>query len=81
MITHTAWFARFFKAVTAFPKTIIMAGLILILSSAVFIPTLQKDTRSDAFIPPDHPVLIYRDQVKDIFGLEDPMVIAIVNEG
>lgn len=81
MINNTTWPARFFKAVTAFPKTIIMVGLILILSSAFFIPTLQKDTRSDAFIPPDHPALIYRDQVKDIFGLQDPMVIAIVNEG
>ncbi|MCH9638509.1 MAG: MMPL family transporter, partial [Betaproteobacteria bacterium] len=72
---------RFFQSVLAYPKTIIVAGLILILGSAIFIPTLQKDTRSDAFIPPDHPALIYRDKVEDIFGLKDPMVIAIVNEG
>jgi uncharacterized protein len=80
-INNEIWVTRFFQAVTAFPKTIIIAGLVLILSSAVFIPTLQKDTRSDAFIPPDHPALIYRDKVEDIFGLKDPMVIAIVNEG
>ncbi len=79
-VSYEIWASRFFQAVTAFPKTIIFAGLILILGSAIFIPTLQKDTRSDAFIPPDHPALIYRDKVEDIFGLKDPMVIAIVNE-
>lgn len=78
---NETWASRFFHVVTACPKTTIIVGLILILSSAIFIPTLQKDTRSDAFIPPDHPALIYRDQVKDIFGLQDPMVIAVVNEG
>ena len=73
--------ARFFRAVTNYPKTILIAGLILIVVSAVFIPTLEKDTRSDAFMPPDHPSLVYRDKVKEIFGLKDPMVIAVVNEG
>jgi len=46
-----------------------------------FIPQLEKDTRSDAFMPPDHPALVYRNQLKEIFGLKDPMVIAVVNEG
>lgn len=73
--------ARFFLAVTAFPKTVLIAGLILIIASAVFIPTLEKDTRSDAFMPPDHPALVYREKVEEIFGLKDPMVIAVVNEG
>lgn len=72
---------RFFSAVTAYPKIIIVTGLIMIIASATFIPTLQKDTRSDAFMPPDHPALVYRAKVKDIFGLKDPMVIAIVNDG
>ncbi|NOX43237.1 MAG: MMPL family transporter [Gammaproteobacteria bacterium] len=72
---------RFFNAVTAYPKTILFAGLVLIIVSASFIPTLVKDTRSDAFMPADHPSLVYRDKVKEIFGLQDPMVIAVVNNG
>ncbi|MEN8133766.1 MAG: MMPL family transporter, partial [Pseudomonadota bacterium] len=56
-------------------------GLVLIISCAAFIPSLVKDTRSDAFLPDDEPALVYRDQVKEIFGLTDPMVIAVVNEG
>ena len=72
---------HFFRFVTAWPKTIIAAGLVLIIGFASFIPTLEKDTRADAFIPPDHPALLFRDKVEDIFGLQDPMVIALVNEG
>ncbi len=72
---------RFFEHVTQWPKTIILFGLLLIIATGSFIPTLQKDTRSDAFMPPDHPALLYRDKVEEIFGLKDPMVIAVVNEG
>ncbi len=71
----------FFERLTGWPKTIILLGLLLIIATGSFIPTLQKDTRSDAFMPPDHPALIYRDKVEEIFGLKDPMVIAVVNEG
>ncbi len=71
----------FFERLTRWPKTIILFGLLLIIATGSFIPTLQKDTRSDAFMPPDHPALIYRDKVEKIFGLKDPMVIAVVNDG
>ncbi len=71
----------FFSAITAKPKTIIALGFILIITFASFIPNLQKDTRSDAFIPDDHPALVFRDTTKEIFGLEDPMVIAVTNSG
>ena len=74
-----AWY--FFRGVTAWPKTIIAIGLMFIVGFASFIPTLEKDTRTDAFIPPDHPTLLFRDKVEDIFGLQDPMVIAVVNDG
>lgn len=73
-----AW--HFFRAVTAWPKTIIGIGVLLIVGFASFIPSLEKDTRADAFIPPDHPALLFRDKVEDIFGLQDPMVIVVLNE-
>ena len=74
-----AW--RMFWAVTAYPKTIMALGLALVIACAAFVPGLVKDTRSDAFLPDDEPALVYRDRVKEIFGLTDPMVVAIVNEG
>lgn len=72
---------RFFQFITSWPKIILSMGLMLVLATAIFIPTIQKDTRSDAFMPPDHPALIYKDKVEAIFGLKDPMVITVVNEG
>lgn len=74
-----AW--KVFWAVTRYPRTLIVLGMAIIIGFAVFIPTLVKDTRSDAFLPDDEPALLYREKVKKTFGLTDPMVIAVVNEG
>lgn len=49
--------------------------------AAYFIPTITRDTRAEAFISADHPALVYRDKVKEVFGLADPVVIAVVNNG
>ncbi len=72
---------HFFMMVTARPKTVVILGLMIIAIFAAFIPSLEKDTRSDAFIPVDHPALIFREQTKKIFGLQDPLVVAVINEG
>ena len=72
---------RFFTAVTAIPKTIITLGLLIIIGTAAFIPKLTIDSRSESFLPDDDPALLYRDQVEEIFGLKDPMVIAVINKG
>ena len=74
-----AW--RFFWLVTEKPKLIMIIGMLIILGTAVFIPTLTIDSRAESFLPDDNPALVYRDQVEETFGLKDPMVIAIVNEG
>ncbi len=72
---------RFFHALTSYPKTILIIGIVLIILFAAFIPTIKKDTSADAFIASDNPALIYRDEVKKTFGLEDPFVVAVVNQG
>ncbi len=71
---------QFFTAITARPKTIIVTALLLIVAAGTFIPTIVKDTRSDAFMPPDHPALVYQKKSEEIFGLKDPMVIAITSD-
>lgn len=70
----------FFRWIVIHPKRIVVLGLILIVAMASFIPTLTRDTRSDAFLANDNPALVYRDKVKSLFGLSDPMVIAVVAE-
>ncbi|MGR3316909.1 MAG: efflux RND transporter permease subunit [Candidatus Anammoxibacter sp.] len=70
----------FFWKVTAYPKTILAICLIAIFTAAAFLPKITKDTSSEAFMPDDHPAVVYREKVKDIFGLSDPVVVAIVND-
>ena len=72
---------NFFRKVTAYPKTVLIITFLSILGIALFIPRITKDTSSEAFIPKDHAAVVYRKKVKDIFGLSDPVVVAIVNRG
>lgn len=73
-----AW--RVFWGITAFPRTSIVLGLAMMIACAAFLPGLVKDTRSDAFLPDDEPALVYRDKVRELFGLTDPLVVAVVSE-
>ncbi len=77
---ETAQTAPFFRWIVEHPKRIIALGLVLILALGSIIPQLTRDTRSDAFLADDNPALIYREKVKRLFGLSDPMVIAVVAE-
>lgn len=70
----------FFNYVTSHHKVILIISAALIISSALFIPKMTKDTSYDAFLPKDDPILTFRNKTKEVFGLKDPMVIAIVNE-
>lgn len=55
----------------------LILGIVLMLAVATGLTKLNKDTRADAFLSPDNPVLVYKDKVKEIFGLSDPIVIAV----
>jgi len=77
---HTkAW--QFFWASTAYPRLTLCLSICLILLFVRFIPTLEKDTRSDAFMPADHPALLLSEKARQTFGLGDPVIIAIINHG
>lgn len=71
----------FFNGVLNWPRLVVVAGLVFTLCAASFLPMLVKDVRSDAFLAADNPALIYRDLVKEQFGLSDPLVIAIEASG
>jgi len=71
---------RFFRLVTARPQLVLIAGIAAIAWTVSFLPQLQKDTTADGFIDPDDPALIYRDRVEEIFGLKDPIVVALFDE-
>lgn len=71
---------RFFRAVLQYPKLILSLSILILGLWATQLPHLIKDTRSDAFLAADNPALVYKEKVKEQFGLADPMVIAVVNE-
>ncbi len=72
--------AVFFRRITAHPKLWLSIGLLTIIALGAFIPTLETDPTAESFLPDDHAARIYRDKVEDIFGLTDPMVIAVKND-
>jgi hypothetical protein len=72
--------ARFFLRVTAYPKVVLAVSLIVIVVSGSMLSKTTRDTSSEAFIPKDHPAKVYRERVREIFGLDDPYVIAVVRD-
>ncbi len=70
----------FFNKVVSNYRVILVVCALLFLGSVMFLPKLSKDTRYDAFLPAKDSVLIKRNQLKETFGLKDPMIIAIVND-
>lgn len=71
---------RFFWWVTRWPKTVLGVSLLVIAASAAYLPRLAKDASAEAFIDPDDPAVLYRNKVKQIFGLADPIVVLVVND-
>lgn len=43
-------------------------------------PRLYKDTSAEAFIADDNPAIVYRKQVEEIFGLADPIIVAVTSD-
>lgn len=70
-----------FRTIVNRPWWVIMLSLLLSAWAASYLPELKQDLRSDAFLASDNPALVYRDIVKEQFGLSDPLVLAIVDEG
>lgn len=63
------------------PWKVLLASVLLIALAAMLLPQLVTDTRPNTFLAPDNPALVYREKVKEQFGLSDPLIIAVVNEG
>ena len=70
---------KFFWALTAHPKKVVVAGLVAIVLIGSFLPRLYKDTSAEAFIADDNPAVVYRKQVEETFGLADPVIVAVTS--
>jgi predicted RND superfamily exporter protein len=72
---------QFIHNIIRYRVAVLLFGIIGVLAAASFLPGLTRDTSADAFIPKDNPARVYREQVKEIFGLADPIVIAVFQDG
>ncbi len=80
MSTNTPFVRTYFQMVVTRPWTIIALSALVLFASAAFLPSMVMDTRSDAFIDAAEPSLVYREKVEELFGLADPIVIAVTND-
>ncbi|NQY94163.1 MAG: hypothetical protein HRT43_08375, partial [Campylobacteraceae bacterium] len=71
---------EFFTWVTHNPKKIMSVGILLILFFAYGATKIIKDTSADAFISKDHPAVINKNKLVELFGLEDPLVVVVENK-
>ncbi|WP_051264035.1 outer membrane lipoprotein-sorting protein [Teredinibacter turnerae] len=74
---YTNTLKSYFNFILRHPRIIIGASFLTIACLALLIPGIYKDTSADAFISETNPALVYRNKVKEIFGLEDPFIIAV----
>ncbi len=70
---------KFFTWVTHNNKIVIIASLALIIAAGTLLPKMNMNTSPTAFIAKDNPALKYRDKVREIFNLKDPIVLAVYN--
>ena len=71
---------KFFDILIRWRLAVVICMLGLIAATAISIPKLQKDTSADAFIGEDQPALVYKNHIEEVFGLTDPIVIAVIDK-
>jgi len=74
------YFENLYRLAVKFPRLVLVAGLMFIVAGLVGLLSIEKNTSVEAFIPQDHISVQTRDQVKEIFGLKDPVILAIVSD-
>ncbi|MFN2100025.1 efflux RND transporter permease subunit [Altererythrobacter sp. MF3-039] len=68
---------RVLRRIVLRPGTAFFVALALVLGAAAGLVGLSKDPSVDAFVPDDHPASIARDKARDVFGLEDPIIVGL----
>ena len=71
---------RFYHRILGYPKTIMTLGLAAVAGAIALLPLVYKDLSAEAFIDPDHPSIVYNHHVEEVFGLSDPVIVAVVSD-
>ncbi|MDX1490944.1 MAG: efflux RND transporter permease subunit [Pseudohongiellaceae bacterium] len=70
----------YFNFIIRWRWPVIALTLISFLALGSQAPKLRKDTSADAFIDPQDPALIKRDEVEALFNIADPILVTLVNK-
>ncbi|MEE4384024.1 MAG: outer membrane lipoprotein-sorting protein [Pseudomonadales bacterium] len=69
---------RRFRALTAWPRTMLLASLLCVAMAGAGLTGLVKDVSMTAFVPSDHPSALTEARIAEVFGLADPVAIAVM---
>jgi hypothetical protein len=72
---------RFVQQFTTYPGVLAALGLLGLVTLGAIGSHLQPGGPAKSFHPVKHPALVYREQVKEAFDVQDPIIIAVMNEG
>lgn len=71
---------RFFFKVVEHPWKAIAAGFLAIVLTGAGLTNLVKDPSTDSLIPPAHESIAASDYAEEVFGLADPIVVAVSSD-
>lgn len=72
---------RFFSFVTDHAASIATLASALILIAAACTPGVALNSNLDDFLARDHPEARFREQVRSQFGVQDPLMVLVTNDG
>lgn len=73
-----SWAEGVYSAVVlARPWLSVIAALLFTMACGYGLKNVSKDPSVDAFVPAGHPASLARDAANELFGLEDPIVVAL----
>ena len=71
------WRDALFAWIVIRPWRVLAAALGAIVLFVLALTQLERDPSVDAFIPKDHPSYVTAERARDVFGLADPIVVAL----
>lgn len=77
---HDDWLVAIFTQITSYPRMTVILGSICVVAMLVGLKDLVKDTSVDALIPPDHISFETNQLSKELFGIADPVIIAVMSK-
>jgi hypothetical protein len=78
---HDNLISRFVQQLTTFPGILATLGMVVLVTLGAIGSHLQPGGPAQSVRPVKHPALVYREQVKETFDVQDPIIIAVMNEG